>query len=146
MGTLNNVYAFIKNVKQVSKNLFWGSIFERCPISSKNVIAGLRPTMTQRHRDNYANAGGRRSGVRKCSVCCRRESDVFIVSLQQTVHSAILRGSGAQKLILRKRLKLAHRFKFCEAKLERQCTCAPQPEAAFGIKTPMPVLLGKSSA
>ncbi|MBQ4497472.1 MAG: hypothetical protein II973_08220, partial [Spirochaetaceae bacterium] len=116
MGTLNNVYAFIKNVKHVSKNLFWGSIFERCPISSKNVIAGLRPTMTQRRRDNYANAEGRRSGVRKCSVCCRRESDVFIVSLQQTVHSAILRGfepcsatgSGVlHKLYLRKELCLA---------------------------------------
>ena len=32
------------------------------------------------------------NGVQKCSVCCRRESDVFIVSLQQTVHSALLRG------------------------------------------------------
>ena len=40
---------------------------------------------------------GQRSAVQKCSVCCRRESDVFIVSIQQTVHSAILRGSGAHK-------------------------------------------------
>ena len=40
-------------------------------------------------------------------------SDMYIVSIQQTLYSALSRGSGAQKLILRKGFNLAHRSKFC---------------------------------
>ena len=48
------------------------------------------------------------------------QGDTYIVSIQQTVHSAISRGSGAQKLDLRNGFNLAHRCKFpLSRKLER---------------------------
>ena len=56
--------------------------------------------------------GGRRSAVQKHSVCCRRESDVLIVPLQQTACSALTRGSGAPKLVLMSGFNLAHAASF----------------------------------
>ncbi len=50
-------------------------------------------------------------------------SDTYKVSMQQTVCSAILRGSGAHKLNLQNGLYLVHRFKFpLLRKLESLCT------------------------
>ena len=65
----------------------------------------LRSVTNPRKLQSIVQTGVREpSAVRKCSVCCRRENGLFIVSMQQTVHSAILRGfepcSATDKLAL----------------------------------------------